>query len=195
MTRPAGARRGDDDLSRRPRDHGECAGVDSGTSSSQAPGGRAKAARGGRSRARAGACRRSTTCPALTYCRAGGHRVDAAVSAGVDHRPPRGRRLPDRRVRRSGPVASSSCSPYLIQRDARWFPDPTRSIPIAGRRSSRRRCRRLPTCRSAAAHAAASASRSPGWSWCSWPAPSRSVAAAASCRAIRSCRSRSSRFA
>ena len=34
--------------------------------------------------------------PSAAVRRAGGHRVDAHVSAGVDHRPPRARRLSDR---------------------------------------------------------------------------------------------------
>ena len=65
------------------------------------------------------------------------------------------------------PVAKGSIiitSPYITQRDRDALSRTrTNSTRHAGRRSSKRSCRRSPTSRSAAAHGAASASRSPGW--------------------------------
>jgi len=54
-------------------------------------------------------------------------------------------------------------SPYLLHRDARFFPDPSASRRSGGRRSSKRSCRRSRTFHLAAALAAASANHSPGW--------------------------------
>ena len=131
--------------------------------------------------------------PTSALRRTGRHRIDAAVSAGVDHRPPRDRELSRWRV--------MSC------RRARWwwsvriccsatrgfFQSPIASCRNAGRRSSRRRSRRSRISRSAAARAAASANRSPGWSSCSSSARSRSGGAFSACRDTRRSLSRSSR--
>ena len=67
-------------------------------------GGRAEAARGGRPGARRTPADARGRAPA-DVCRAGSHRGDAALPAGVDHRPPRGRGLPVPRVRRPGRIA------------------------------------------------------------------------------------------
>ena len=87
------------------------------------------------------ACRRSTTLPSLTVHRAGRHRVDAALSAGLDHRPAGARGLPARRLRRAGavdrrhqPVSDSARRPVLSPspsrfRPERWTPEFKASLP------------------------------------------------------------------
>ncbi len=67
-------------------------------------------------------------CAEVAVRGAGGDGVDAAVSAGLDHRTPRARTIRDRRL----PLPARSIlvfSPYLVQRDPRWFPEPTRFMP------------------------------------------------------------------
>ncbi len=161
--RPAGARRGDDDLSRRPRDDGQRADVDL-VSAQRRARRRGEAARRGRPRAAGPAaddrrtCRRCRTSSAWSPSRCGCIRrrgsSAAARSTSI--------RLGD--VRRAAAIdprdepVRHAARPALLRRIR------SASIPIAGRRSSARRCRSSPTSRSAAARASASASRSPGWS-------------------------------
>ena len=71
---------------------------------------------------------------------------------------------PARRLRRAGAVDHRHEPVRDCSATRASSPSPSASIPIAGRRSSARRCRSSPTSRSAAARAGASASRSRGWS-------------------------------
>ena len=97
----------------------------------------------------------------------------------------------------STPSAAITCrrasivvmSQWIVHRDPRHYPR-SRAIRsrIAGRRSSRPRCRASRTFRSAADRASASANRSRGWSWCWWSRRSRSAGASTSCPVIPWCR-------
>jgi hypothetical protein len=153
-----------------------------------------EAARGSGSRA-AGAAARVRTSPSLPFVERVGHRVDAAVSAGVDHRPARDGEyqlgeyvVPARSHSRHESVRAPARRALLRGSRA------VRSRPVdAG--VSARPCRSSPIFHSAAGRVNASASRSRGWSSCWCSRRSRSAGGCASCRVIRSCRSRSSRSA
>ena len=83
-------------------------------------------------------------------------------------------------------------SPYVIQRDARFFTEPDRfdaGALDAGVPAGAGAFRVLSVWRRHASDASAKASR--GWSWCSCRRRSRSGGGCASCRDIRSCRNRS----
>ena len=122
--------------------------------------------------------------------RAGRDRIDAAVSAGLDHRPARNRRVHARPLHGAAarddfhePVRDAArCA--VLSRSRALRPSPLDA------RMQRPPCRSSPISPSVAARANASASTSPGWSSCCWWPPSLSSGSSDWCRITRLSRSR-----
>ena len=101
--------------------------------------------------------------PAAALHANGAGRVDAAVSAGVDRRPARGRAVRGRRLHDPGAVHSCSCVSTRCTATHAGSPTPSGSTPSVSLRSSRPAGRSSRTSRSAAVPASALASSSRGW--------------------------------